>query len=151
MTATFWKGRAATARLFAFVAAASLSACATASPEAPASTPTPPATSTTASEPLTPVYTAGQATRGQGTFAGVCSTCHSRNEFAGPIFAITWRAEPLSGLYQQISTNMPQDRPGSLTPQQYVDVLAYILQLNGIQPGNQELVADPTTLARMDW
>jgi len=46
---------------------------------------------------------------------------------------------------------MPQDRPGSLTPQQYIDVLAYILQLNGIQPGSQELVPDMALLARTDW
>jgi mono/diheme cytochrome c family protein len=85
------------------------------------------------------------------TFTNVCSTCHGRNEFSGPIFALTWRAEPLGALFEHVSTNMPQDRPGSLSPQQYIDVVAYILQLNGLQPGNRELAPDMAQLTRMDW
>ena len=32
-----------------------------------------------------------------------------------------------------------QDRPGSLKRQQYVDVLAYIFELNGVPPGEEEM------------
>lgn len=81
----------------------------------------------------------------------MCSTCHGRNEFSGPIFAITWRADPVGSLFEHVSTAMPQDRPGSLTPQQYIDVVAYILQLNGIQPGERELPPDLALLGRMEW
>ncbi len=103
------------------------------------------------SEPIAPYFTTPQATRGQSVFTTVCSTCHGRNEFAGPIFGLTWRAEPLVNLYEQVSTNMPQDRPGSLTPEQYIDVVAYLLQLNGIQPGDRELTPDVALLTRMEW
>jgi mono/diheme cytochrome c family protein len=102
-------------------------------------------------EPVAATFTATQATRGQEVFASVCSTCHGRTEFSGPIFAITWRAEPVGSLFEHISTAMPQDRPGSLSPQRYVDVVAYILQLNGIQPGERELPPDPALLGRMEW
>jgi mono/diheme cytochrome c family protein len=142
--------RAATARLLLLFAAGMWTACAAGTagdpaPVAPASAPP------TVDAPLAPFFTSPQAARGQEVFTTVCSTCHGRNEFTGPIFAITWRAEPVLSLFEHISTNMPQDRPGSLTPEQYIDVLAYILQLNGIQPGARELVPDAALLARTEW
>lgn len=115
---------------------------------APAAT-TPPAPAP--DEPVAATFTTAQAARGQSVFTSVCSTCHGRNEFSGPIFAITWRADPVGSLFEHVSTAMPQDRPGSLSPQQYIDVVAYILQLNGIQPGTQELTPDIALLSRMEW
>jgi len=114
----------------------------------------PSTTATAAAPPAGPLaaeYTAAQAQRGLAVFTNVCSTCHGRNEFTGRIFALTWRAEPLVALFEHISTNMPQDRPGSLTPQQYIDVVSYILQLNGIQAGSRELAPDTALLTRIDW
>ena len=84
-------------------------------------------------------------------FTTICSTCHGRNEFTGPIFALTWRAEPVGNLYEHVSTNMPQDAPGSLTPEQYADVVAHILQINGLTPGERELPADAELLRGMRW
>ena len=40
--------------------------------------------------------------------------------------------------------NMPEDAPGSLSAQRYADVLAYVLKLNNLPPGEREL---PTELA----
>jgi mono/diheme cytochrome c family protein len=122
-----------------------LGACASGAPS-PTSSP-PPATI----EPVAAYFTAEQATRGQRVFTSICSTCHGRNEFTGPIFALTWRADPVGNLYEHVSTNMPQDDPGSLEPQQYADVIAYILQLNGITPGDRELPPDAQLLAAMQW
>jgi mono/diheme cytochrome c family protein len=104
-----------------------------------------------AAEPATAYFTAEQATRGQRTFTTICSTCHGRNEFTGPIFGLTWRAEPVGNLYEHVSTNMPQDDPGSLTPQQYADVVAYILQMNGLTAGDRELPPDLATLRSLRW
>jgi mono/diheme cytochrome c family protein len=115
---------------------------------APAETPVPPPPT---DGPVAPVYTAAQARRGQAVFTNVCATCHARNEFTGPIFELTWRGEPLAGIFEHISTNMPQDRPGSLTPEQYIDVVSYILELNGIPPGAQELAPDLVLLVRTEW
>jgi mono/diheme cytochrome c family protein len=115
------------------------------------STPAPTPAAAPPTGPLAPEYTTVQAGRGLAVFTNVCSTCHGRNEFTGQMFALTWRAEPLAALFEHVSTNMPQDRPGSLTPQQYIDVVSYILQLNGIQPGARELTPDVALLARVDW
>jgi S-disulfanyl-L-cysteine oxidoreductase SoxD len=46
---------------------------------------------------------------------------------------------------------MPQDRPGSLSAEEYADVVAYILRLNGRPAGERELPADAALLARMRW
>jgi len=45
-----------------------------------------------------------------------------------------------------VSTTMPQDNPGSLTPQQYVDVTAYVLQLAGFPSGTVALRSDTAML-----
>ena len=96
-------------------------------------------------------YTAEQAARGQRTFTTVCAVCHGRNEFTGPIFALTWMAEPIGHLFEHISTAMPQDAPGSLTPAEYASVVAYMLDLNGRPAGERELPADAETLGRFVW
>jgi mono/diheme cytochrome c family protein len=102
-------------------------------------------------EPVQAVYTVEQASRGERVFGSTCSVCHGRNEFTGPIFGLTWRAEPVGSLFEHISTTMPQDSPGSLTYEQYASIVAYMLQLNGRPAGDIELPADPALLARMRW
>jgi hypothetical protein len=41
---------------------------------------------------------------------------------------------------------MPEDAPGSLEPQQYVDIISYVLRANGFPPGDRELTADQAVL-----
>lgn len=104
-----------------------------------------------AGEPVAAFYTDEQAERGQRVFTTVCAVCHGRNEFTGPIFALTWMADPVGHLFQHISTAMPQDDPGSLTPEEYAAVVAYMLRLNGRAPGERALPADAEALDRLTW
>ena len=122
-----------------------LAGCASAGPVPPS-----PAESASSERALA-VFTAAQATRGQSVFTTVCSVCHGPREFTGPIFALTWMAEPVGNLFAHISTNMPEDRPGSLSGEEYAAVVAYLLQLNGRPPGDRELPADEALLSRMRW
>jgi hypothetical protein len=46
---------------------------------------------------------------------------------------------------------MPQDRPGSLSAEEYAAIVAYLLQLNGRAAGDRELPADEALLGRMRW
>jgi mono/diheme cytochrome c family protein len=136
------RGHIVATRLLFFVGL--LTGCASAGPG--------PGTGETPSEePTIAVFTVEQAARGQRVFTTVCSACHGRNEFTGPIFGFTWMADSVGALFQHISTKMPQDRPGSLTSDQYAAVTAYLLQLNGRTPGDKELPADPEQLSRMRW
>lgn len=112
-----------------------------------ASAPEPPAPA----EAAAAFYTGEQAAEGQRVFTTVCAVCHGRNEFTGPIFQFTWMEEPVGHLFQHISTAMPQDDPGSLTPEEYAAVVAYMLQLNGRPAGERRLPADEELLGRLRW
>lgn len=96
-----------------------------------------------ASPPVGPgFYSAAQAERGRRIFQDICFECHALSEMRGEDFEWDWRRRTVRDLYRDISRNMPDDFPGTLTPQAYVDVIAYILELNGYASGTAELVVD---------
>ncbi len=55
----------------------------------------------------------------------------------------------VSDLFTTVSTAMPQDEPGSLTPQVYADVISYLIKMNEIPAGETELPADSEKLKRI--
>ena len=85
------------------------------------------------------VYTTAQADRGAATFKASCTACHDTARFTGKDFLTTWTGKSVHVLYDHIHTTMPEDNPGSLKPQQYADVVAYFLKLNGYPEGKEEL------------
>ena len=84
------------------------------------------------------VYTVEQARRGEQVYRDVCSTCHLPDWFSQS-FLQSWSGNTAAALFELIRTTRPEDRPGALTRQQYVDVLAYIFELNGVPPGEEEM------------
>jgi len=44
---------------------------------------------------------------------------------------------------------MPEDFPGALPPQTYVDVIAYVLEINDYAPGSVELEPDEESLRQV--
>lgn len=91
-------------------------------------------------------YTEDQARRGQRAFRRICAECHYTSEFRGPVFVDAWRRKTARDLYREIRRTMPDDRPGSLAPQLYADVIAYMLELNGYAAGRTELPPDEEAL-----
>jgi quinoprotein glucose dehydrogenase len=87
------------------------------------------------------VFTAAQADRGAAVFKTSCTACHDTSRFTGDEFLNGWTGKPLHALFDQMSTSMPEDNPGSLKPQQYADVVAYFLRLNGYPVGKTELAS----------
>lgn len=85
------------------------------------------------------LFTSAQADRGQQLFRSVCSSCHYTNEFSGEDFRYAWRRQNADDLFEYMADAMPEDAPGSLSSQQYLDVLAYMLELNGLPAGGSEL------------
>jgi hypothetical protein len=53
-----------------------------------------------------------------------------------------WEDRSLDDLFSQMSTTMPLDSPGSLSADAYVDILAFLLQFNGIPAGTDDLKAE---------
>jgi mono/diheme cytochrome c family protein len=85
-----------------------------------------------------------------------CTSCHAADlhgdenaevpALVGDSFDRSWRGEPLSALFDKASKTMPADRPGALTPAEYADIIAYLLQANRLPPGADELRPDPAAL-----
>src|SRR5690242_18774967 len=87
---------------------------------------------------LSGVYSAEQARRGSDLYAGRCRSCHAAASHTGVTFEKLWAGRSLSDLFGFISTQMPKNEPGSLAPEEYVDVLAYLLKLNDMPMGSTE-------------
>lgn len=93
-------------------------------------------------------YTPGQAEAGRVAYAANCQLCHGENmnlldvaPLAGPGFANSWRGRTAGELVTQLRTTMPPEGPGSLEDGVYVDVAAFLLQVNGVEPDGQPLTA----------
>ena len=100
------------------------------------------------------VYTEPQARRGLEVYGRSCGGCHAedlRGKGTAPSlveesFMFLWEDMPLGELFERTRTLMPSDRPGSLAAQDYADVIAFILQKNGMPSGPRELETSPEVL-----
>lgn len=94
------------------------------------------------------VYTADQAERGRETYAESCAACHPLDWYKGDHMK-SWEGATLMGLYDSIATTMPQSNPGSLKRREYVALLAYILSLNELPTGSDELPETADALGKI--
>ena len=62
-------------------------------------------------------------------------------------FRSNWRGRPLGDLFGMIIETMPQDAPGTLTPEETASLVAFILQGNRMPAGETELPHDSAALA----
>jgi cytochrome c len=128
--------------------------------------------STTARSTWFGVYSSDQAARGRVLYDRYCASCHlpdldGRPSGAGLFippdryvvprpspaldgyeFQANWTSLTLWNLFERIRISMPQDAPGSLTRQQNVDIVAYILERNAYPAGSFEL---PPSKDVLDW
>ena len=71
------------------------------------------------------------------------------NRGAGRRLRARWASGTLADLFKVMSTTMPQNTPGSLTPDDYASIVALYLRQSGHAPGATELPSDPAQLAQM--
>jgi mono/diheme cytochrome c family protein len=108
----------------------------------------------TAKTTMDGVYTTAQAQRGKAQYSQSCATCHMDDlsgsgqalPLAGDAFMGTWEGQSVADLMGLIHDTMPQDKPGTLTPDQTLDTVAYLLQYNQFPVGKEELKNDPSEL-----
>lgn len=99
------------------------------------------------------VYTEEQAARGAEFYEQACAMCHG-TDLAGTFetpnlrghFVGLWTGAPLDLLYDYVSTAMPLYAPGSLPPEAYADVVAYLLKSNGAPAASRALPHEPAAL-----
>ena len=94
------------------------------------------------------VYTAEQSERGKESYKAACAGCHALDWYQGATMK-AWDGAPLFNLYDVVATTMPQNNPGSLKRREYLDLLAYILSLNDMPAGGEELPATPEGLKKI--
>jgi cytochrome c5 len=137
--------------VLAFAACAS-SAGPAPDPASPDGTPPPAATVDERPRALAPTdgaaatFSEAQADRGRDTFRATCTECHHSGEFTDARFKYRWSGRSAGNLYQLIQTSMPETAPGSLRREQAVELVSYILRMNGFQPGAGELTSDRAVL-----
>ena len=107
------------------------------------------------------VYTQAQADRGEKAYKVSCGYCH-KDDLSGGFFddgngrapALAgarafdssfekrWAGVSVGEMVIDIGTAMPQQDPGSLPPETYIDIISFLLSKNGVPAGARELPAD---------
>ncbi|HLW76696.1 MAG TPA: cytochrome c [Bryobacteraceae bacterium] len=95
------------------------------------------------------VYTNEQAARGQTAYGQNCESCHGEKldgggqapPLAGDEFLNSWNHTTLAELFERIQTDMPADKPNSLSKDTNADILAYILKTNKFPAGEKPIAA----------
>lgn len=100
------------------------------------------------------LYTESQAIRGRVEYDNSCASCHMDNlsgngqapSLAGQTFMENWQGKSVVDLLERIRATMPQNNPGSLSDQTYLDIIAFLLQSNDFAAGKNELKPVPDFL-----
>jgi mono/diheme cytochrome c family protein len=93
------------------------------------------------------VYTLAQATRGEELYTAHCASCHRDSldgegpakPLIGPSFLDNWNGLTIGAMAERTRTTMPFNQPATLSRQQIVDVLAFMLRANKFPAGETEL------------
>ena len=95
------------------------------------------------------VYSAEQATKGEAVYKENCAACHGDNlEGSGPMpplagkdFLSNWQGKTVGDLFEKTQTSMPATAPGTLTPEQASNLMAYLLS-QGKHPAGAAALSD---------
>ncbi len=92
------------------------------------------------------VYTREQADQGRDVFALACQSCHAPTQHSLPPFRQKWFGRTLGDLFGYLRREMPQTDPGTMSDEEYAQLVAYLLRINGMPTGRVPLAADSAAL-----
>lgn len=102
------------------------------------------------------VYTAAQAESGESLYRQKCASCHGRelqgdDDYCAPAlvdrsFWRKWEGTSVGKFYARIQETMPEGQPGSLSPQEYAEIVSFVLSANKIPAGTKDLPTELSTL-----
>ena len=100
------------------------------------------------------IYSEPQAVRGEKIYADSCASCHGDDlsgggqtpALAGKEFNVDWTDLTLADLFDRTHGTMPADKPGTLTPAQTADVIAFLLKKGNFPAGAADLPSDAPAL-----
>ena len=97
-------------------------------------------------------FTAEQAQAGRELYGRECASCHGPTlgggggpELSGASFMATYRGKPVSELFGYIESQMPPGGNQALTPENFAQITAFILQQNNVPAGGQPLRAESSS------
>jgi cytochrome c5 len=104
------------------------------------------------------VFTIVQAKQGKIVYEEFCRECHGTMASATPdmapllndyVFQASWKDRSLGELFDKIRNTMPPNKASTLSPQQLVDLVAYILSANALPAGDVPLTGEAETLKQI--
>jgi mono/diheme cytochrome c family protein len=92
-------------------------------------------------------FTTAQAYAGRFSYIQECAECHGGDlggqfgpALAGPHSNVPWQTP--GAFYSYMKQQMPVGNAGGLSPTDYVNITAFVLQSNGRHAGDQRLTVD---------
>ncbi|KVH62986.1 cytochrome C [Burkholderia sp. MSMB1072] len=97
-----------------------------------------------------PSFDQAQVQHGKKLYTDACAKCHGDQlegntapALSGESFAPEGKSHiTVGGIFLYMSSNMPADRPGKMTAQEYEDLMAFLLYSNGYDASKTKLTAD---------
>jgi mono/diheme cytochrome c family protein len=97
------------------------------------------------------IFSQAQVERGRSSFESECMDCHELEEFTGPdAYFEEQQGESLWSVFEFIWAEMPEDKPAWLEPEEYADILAFILSVYGFPAGDGDLPTDQRVLEQIE-
>ena len=106
------------------------------------------------------VYSSAQAARGEASYKASCASCHGaalegsgaqNPPLAGQDFTANWTGQTVDDLFEKIQTSMPADHPGALSKGTNAGIVAYILKVNKLPAGKDELPSGAEALKQIQF
>jgi mono/diheme cytochrome c family protein len=89
------------------------------------------------------VYSEEQSKRGRSTYDEKCASCHDGGtmgpELWGDPFLEQWENKYVGAFFTRIQTTMPEEAPGTLSENEVLDIIAYVLKTNGFPAGDKAI------------
>ena len=91
------------------------------------------------------LYSTAQAKKGSALYSEKCLSCHDPAggswgpNLKGDDYWETWNGKPARALYSKIISTMPQEDPGSIPEKDVINLVSYIMQLNGLPGGDKTI------------
>jgi mono/diheme cytochrome c family protein len=91
-------------------------------------------------------YTTAQAANGGKAYQKTCASCHGATlrggmgpALVGKQFWLTYGGKKVSTLWSAVHTTMPMMAPGSVSARNSINIMAFLLQKNGVPAGSTPL------------
>jgi mono/diheme cytochrome c family protein len=103
------------------------------------------------------IFSQEQASRGKAAYQADCAQCHLDNlkgndmapALAGETFFASWENKSVRAFYGLVLSTMPADNPGSVSENDVLDIVTFVLQTNGFPPGKNDLTLDEAQKIRI--